>query len=165
MCRDLQIMNARGRRLPQQTSYFTRTWRRDPTRTLPPSTTTTTGADTRRHRPDQQEASNLEREREREWRNETETMSTPRARPNCEMISFSGNHPFHLIDAFDLYVPTNRDLVQIKLSLLNRRDRRYAFRPRPTRLLLVCSRSLLVHRTLLTSHIATNSPCRIPTIT
>lgn len=33
-----------------------------------------------------------------------------------------------LIDAFDLYVPTNQDLFPIKLSLLNRRDRRYAFR-------------------------------------
>lgn len=65
-------------------------------------------------------------------------MSTPRARPSSTMPSLQfdivfGNYTFHLIDAFHLYVLTNQDLVPIKLSLLNRRDRRYAFRLRPTR--------------------------------
>lgn len=108
------------------------------------------------------EASNLEREREREWRNETETMSTPRARPNREIIYlFFGNHTFRLIDAFDLYVQTNRDLVPIKLSLLNRRDRRYAFRLRPTRPWFVCSRSLSSTHRDTTLHYST-TPQSIP---
>lgn len=43
----------------------------------------------------------------------------PRARPNREMIfHFFGNHTFLLIDAFDLYVPTNQDLVAIKIELV-----------------------------------------------
>lgn len=59
------------------------------------------------------------KERKREWRNETETMSTPQSSPEpWNDISFFGNHTFLLIDAFDLYVPTNQDLVAIKIELV-----------------------------------------------